>query len=113
MNASPIDRTPGAGRQAYFSAGMASESARNLLCKESRSSTNCLRTASACSRSGTACADATAAVVASAQTRTAAVVRTERQRPRVVNAYGMAEILGGGRGNGVRPILAEGFLCGS
>src|SRR6476660_5101405 len=109
MKASPSDRTPGAGRQAYFSAGMASESARNLLCNESRSSTNCLRTASACARSGTACADATAAVVASAQTRTAAVVRTERHRRTVVNAYGMTGILGGGRGNRVQPILAEDF----
>src|SRR5215212_4984503 len=63
MNASPTERTPGAGRHEYFSAGIASASARNLLCSVSRSVMNCLRMSSAASRFGTPAPSCAAAAV--------------------------------------------------
>src|SRR6185503_15793609 len=77
-NASPTDRTPGAGRHAYLSSGNALASARNLLCNESRSSRNRLRISSAVSRFGKSCAAAEAAPATTASNATDAARRTER-----------------------------------
>src|SRR5262245_49295593 len=92
MNTSPTDRTPGPGRHAYLSAGNASDSARNLLCSESRSSTNCFRIASAVSRFGMSCAVADRGDRATARDATSAALRATREadddQP-VTNVYRM------------------------
>src|SRR3954462_11841277 len=54
MNASPTERTFGAGRLEDLAAGKAWGSETNLLCKVSRSAMNCLRTSRAASWLGAA-----------------------------------------------------------
>src|SRR3954462_3625868 len=54
MNASPTERTFGAGRLEDLAAGKAWGSETNLLCKVSRSGMNCLRTSRAASWLGAA-----------------------------------------------------------
>src|SRR5262245_42928664 len=90
MNTSPTDRTPGAGRHAYLSAGIASLSARNLLCSVSRSITNRLRTSSAASRFGTSCAAAGRATAGTTTTdATNSARRSANDARPVTSAYRM------------------------
>src|SRR5215469_3986532 len=77
MNTSPTDRTPGFGRHANLSAGIAFASATNFVCRVSRSSMNCLRTSAASALLGTLwalevldiCAPASAGTTLAATTR--------------------------------------------
>src|SRR5215208_1010693 len=80
MNASPTDRTPGAVRHAYLSAGNASASARKRLWSVSRSVMNCLRISTADSRFGTAASCAAAAPANAARETASIAARTARER---------------------------------
>src|SRR5215831_8132508 len=94
MNTSPTDRTPGAGRHAYLPSGIASLSARNLLCSVSRSITNRFRISSAASRFGIswAATDRTAAGVtidAPSSARNAIDVQPVTNADRMVGPLGV------------------------
>src|SRR5574338_707410 len=79
MNASPTERTPGAGRHVYLSAGNASASARNFACSVSRSIRKRFLTSSAASRLGTTWAATRVADPASAIDATIALRHTARR----------------------------------